>query len=50
MPSSEAADLMRFASDDVRLELMPDRLHPNADGYRLWAACVEQAVGDFGNT
>ena len=39
--------LNRGAGDDVRLELMPDRLHPNADGQRLWASCVEQAIGDF---
>ena len=39
--------LNRGAGDDVRLELMLDRLHPNADGQRLWASCVEQAIGDF---
>lgn len=36
-------------SDDVRLDLMPDRLHPNADGYRLWAGCVEDALFSFGD-
>ena len=39
--------LNRGGSDDVRLELMPDRLHPNADGQRLWAGCIEQAIGEF---
>lgn len=42
--------LSRGASDDVRIELMPDRLHPNAEGQRLWAGCIEQAIGDFATT
>jgi lysophospholipase L1-like esterase len=33
---------------DVKVELMPDRLHPNPEGYRLWAACIEEALGSFG--
>lgn len=29
----------------VQRTLMPDRLHPNAAGHRLWAACLEGALG-----
>lgn len=29
---------------EVRLELMPDRLHPNAEGHRLWAGCIESSL------
>ena len=28
----------------VRPELMPDLLHPNAAGHRLWAACIERGL------
>jgi lysophospholipase L1-like esterase len=28
----------------VRRDLMPDRLHPNAAGHRLWARCLEEAL------
>eukprot|EP00966_Prymnesium_polylepis_P248400 5742936-Prymnesium_polylepis.2 len=30
--------------DGVRTDLMPDTLHPNAEGYRLWAGCLEPAI------
>ena len=29
-------------AEEVQLELMPDRVHPNAAGHRLWAECLEQ--------
>ena len=32
----------------VRRELMPDRLHPNAAGHRLWGACLSNALGGSG--
>jgi autotransporter-associated beta strand protein len=28
--------------DEVRRELMPDTLHPNADGYRIWAKALRE--------
>jgi len=30
--------------EEVPLELMPDRLHPNAMGYRLMAQCLGNAL------
>ena len=30
--------------NSVHTELMPDTLHPNARGYRLWAACLTPAI------
>jgi N-acetylglucosamine-6-sulfatase len=40
----------RFLTEDGTLpaELMPDRLHPNAEGYRLWAEAIEPALRDLG--
>ena len=32
------------AAGDVRLDLMPDRLHPNAEGHRLLANCIELEI------
>ena len=35
-------------SDDVRTELfMPDKLHPNAEGHRRWANCLEAEIGSW---
>jgi len=34
--------------DVVRRDLMPDRLHPNAAGHRLWAACLQPALQRMG--
>lgn len=30
--------------DGVHVDLMPDRLHPNAKGYRIWASCMIPAI------
>ena len=30
--------------EEVNLELMPDRLHPNAQGQRLMAHCIGDAL------
>lgn len=30
--------------EEVKLSLMPDRLHPSADGQRLWAECLQPAL------
>lgn len=32
------------SAPSIRRELMPDLLHPNAAGHRLWAACIEQGL------
>jgi len=35
-----------FAFDDVNeLDIyMPDRLHPNAEGYTLWSHCLKKGL------
>ena len=32
------------ASDEVRVDLMPDKLHPNALGHRIWANCLSDDI------
>ena len=42
-------ELLTPKTEDVRLDLfMADRLHPNAEGHRLLAACLEEALTSFG--
>lgn len=31
-------------NEEVRLDYMPDRLHPNAAGSRVWAGCIEEEI------
>ena len=42
----------RNGEHDVRTDLMPDTLHPNAKGYMLWAGCLADALArvPFGRT
>ena len=34
----------RRSANDVRTELMPDRIHPNAAGHAEWAKCLIPAI------
>lgn len=38
----------KFVGDDgnLRAELMPDKLHPSADGYDVWAAALRPVLSD----
>jgi lysophospholipase L1-like esterase len=38
-----------FLSDDgkLNLKLMPDGLHPNEEGYRVWANAIEPTIKKF---
>jgi beta-glucosidase len=33
--------------DKLPKEIMPDRLHPNAEGYKIWAAAIEPTVAEI---
>lgn len=39
----------RFVNGDgsLRMDLMPDALHPNAEGYRLWIAAVKPKITEL---
>ena len=39
-----ASEANTTRQQDVRLELMPDKLHPGAEGHRLMARCLEEAL------
>ena len=39
--------LLTPKAEDVRLDLMPDRLHPNAAGHRKWAHCLERKLSEM---
>jgi len=41
---SKVTDESAAAPEIVDRALMPDRLHPNAAGHRLWASCLEAAL------
>lgn len=46
-PFCELADIGRKfldANGEIPLELMPDLVHPSAEGYRLWAGAIEATV------
>ena len=34
-------------SGEIPSELMPDKLHPNAEGYKLWADAIKNIVSDL---
>ena len=34
----------RPGDEEIKMELMPDRLHPNAQGQRLMAHCIGDAL------
>ena len=36
------------ATSEVRLDLMPDRLHPSHAGHRVWAQCLSEHLGSGG--
>ena len=39
----------KFLEDDGKLpkRLMPDLLHPNKEGYKIWAEAMEPAIHDL---
>src|SRR5262249_48394303 len=39
----------KFLTDDGTLtkEVMPDGLHPNANGYKIWAESIDKALGEL---
>ena len=39
-----AAEAKARRPQEVRLDLMPDSLHPGAEGHRLWGHCLEAAL------
>lgn len=44
-PAEETSELVEGAKRElVRRELMPDRLHPNALGHKLWDSCLLSAI------
>ena len=44
LASAEEKSLRLQIPEDVSLRMMPDRLHPNANGHALWASCLESAL------
>ena len=40
----------RFLDESGRLpeEIMPDFLHPRADGYKIWAEAIEEKLVELG--
>jgi len=45
--SRAAASPSSAAAEVVERSLLPDRLHPNAAGHRLWARCLEPQLVDM---
>ena len=37
----------RPGDEEIKIELMPDRLHPNAQGQRLMAHCIGDALREL---
>ena len=37
----------RPGDEEIKIELMPDRLHPNAQGQRLMAHCIRDALREL---
>lgn len=40
-------DMFAFDNDDEFDAYMPDRLHPNAKGYDIWARCIKRGLEDI---
>ena len=40
-------NMFSFEDDDDLAEHMPDRLHPNAKGYDLWARCLKRGLEEI---
>jgi len=42
--SENINDIFLDNNGEIPLELMPDKLHPNAEGYKLWAEAIEDNI------